>query len=134
MPEYKLKFSEEDDESRQRTLNEIHAFISVMNNRPLAVTTLDKEQSNNWDQEGEIDYQDAYGRQIVGQITDSVTETLIICNSGGLPVALAALDRNKSWQGIGIDKRLRNEIAIILQIEKFDFDDMDSDNNTPAPH
>ncbi len=35
-----------------------------------------------------------YGRQIVEQITDDVTETLIIRNFDGLPVALAALDRN----------------------------------------
>lgn len=122
MPEYKLKFTEEDDESRQRTLNELHAFINAMNNRPLSVTTLDLEQSQNWDQEGDIDYQDAYGRQIIEQITDDMSETLIIRNVSGLPVALAALDKNRSWQGIGIDKRLRTEIAATLQIDQIEFD------------
>ncbi len=122
MPEYKLKFTDDEDESRQRTLNELHLFINTMDNRPLAVTTLDKEQSDNWDKEGDIDYQDTYGRQIIKQINDDVTETLIIRNANGLPVALAARDINNSWQGIGIDKRLRQEIATILQIEDINFD------------
>ena len=118
MPEYQLKFTEEeedDDVSRQRTLDELHAFIATMDDRPLAVVTLDKQQSTQWDEDGDIDYQDAYGRQIIEQISDGETETLVIRNCDGLPVALAALDRNAGWQGIGIDERLRFEIAISMQ-------------------
>ncbi len=121
MPEYQLKFTEE-DESRQRILNELLMFINIMDNRPLAVTTLTKEQSENWDKEGDIDYQDAYGRQIIEQFNDDITETLIICDFNALPVALAALDNKKSWQAIGIDKRLRVEIASVLKIEYIEFD------------
>jgi len=125
MSEYQLKFTEEtktDDESRQRTLDELHAFIATMDGRPLAIVTLDKERSALWDQDGDIDYQDAYGRQIVEQITDGVTETLVIRNCDGLPVALAVLDRDAGWQGISIDKRLRFEIATMMQNEETEFD------------
>lgn len=122
MPEYKLKFTDE-DESRQRTLNELHVFINAMDNRPLSVTTLNQEQSEHWDQDGEIDYQDEYGHQIVEQITDNETETLIIRNFIGLPVALAALDSTNSWQAIGIDKRLRLEIATTLQMDKIELEE-----------
>ncbi|MES9856859.1 MAG: hypothetical protein ABW166_09690 [Sedimenticola sp.] len=117
MTEYKLKLSDEaeTDESRQRTLDELHHFIATMDGRPLAVVTLDDEQSLQWDEEGDIDYQDEYGRQIVEQVSDGTTETLVIRNSEGLPVALAALDDNSGWQGLGIDKRLRFEIATMLQ-------------------
>lgn len=118
MPEYQLKFTEEEDieeESRRRTLDELHAFIATMDDRPLAVVTLDTEQSMLWDQNGEIDYQDAFGRQIIGQISDGETETLVIRNCDGLPVALAALDEAGGWQGLGIDARLRFEIATMLQ-------------------
>ncbi len=118
MPEYQLKFTEEeedDDVSRQRTLDELHAFIATMDDRPLAVVTLDRQQSTQWDEDGDIDYQDAYGRQIIEQISDGETETLVIRNCDGLPVALAALDSNAGWQGIGIDERLRFEIAITMQ-------------------
>lgn len=117
MPEYQLKFTEEDnlDDSRQQTLDELYEFISSMDGRPLAIVTLDKEQSSLWDQEGDIDYQDIYGHQIVEQITDNMTETLVIRNIEGLPVALAALKRETGWQGIGIDKRLRFEIATMMQ-------------------
>jgi len=124
MPEYRLQFTEaeQEDESRQRTLNELHAFIATMDGRPLAIITLDQEQSTLWDQEGDIDYQDAYGRQIIEQVTDGITETLVIRNCDGLPVALAALDEDAGWQGIGIDERLRFEIATALQNDETEFD------------
>jgi len=124
MPEYQLKFTDEtteEEESRQRTLDELHTFIATMDGRPLAVVTLDKEQSELWDQDGDIDYQDAYGCQIVRQIDDSITETLVIRNYQGLPVALAAQGENCGWQGLGIDKRLRVEIATIMQNDEMEF-------------
>jgi len=118
MSEYQLNFTEgEDDdaEGRQRTLDELTAFVATMDGRSLAVVTLDQEQSAQWDLEGDVDYQDAYGRQIVEQVSDGVTETLVIRNCEGLPVALGVLAEGVGWQGIGIDKRLRIEIAVMLQ-------------------
>ena len=119
MPEYELKFTDEneetEEESRQRTLDELNAFAATMDGRPLAVVTLDEEQSALWDQDGDIDYQDAFGRQIIAQVSDGETETLVIRNCHGLPVALAAVDESSGWQGIGIDERLRFEIATMLQ-------------------
>jgi len=125
MPEYQLKFTEEADaeeESRQRTLDELHAFIAAMDGRPLAIVALDREQSALWDQDGDVDYQDVFGRQIVAQVSDGVTETLVIRNSDGLPVALAALDESAGWQGLGIDVRLRFEIATMLQNDATEFE------------
>ncbi|MCU7883904.1 MAG: hypothetical protein KZQ82_06850 [Candidatus Thiodiazotropha sp. (ex Lucinoma annulata)] len=125
MSEYRLKFTEgteQEDESRQRTLDELHDFIKTMDGRPLAIVTLDKEQSVLWDQEGEIDYQDTYGQQIIEQVTDGITETLVIRDSEGLPVALAAQNSETGWQGIGIDKRLRFEIATALQNDETEFE------------
>ncbi|MFK5895106.1 MAG: hypothetical protein QM504_17980 [Pseudomonadota bacterium] len=124
MPEYQLKFTEEQDnhdESRQQTMDELQEFIAAMDGRPLAIVTLDKEQSTLWDQEGEVDYQDAYGRQIVEQISDNITETLVIRNFDGLPVALSALNTEAEWLGIGIDKRLRFEIGIMMQNDEIEF-------------
>ncbi len=119
MPEYQLKFTDEvdEDDSRQRTLNEITEFIAEMYDRPLAIITLDAEQTANWDEEGDIDYQDEYGRQIVAQVSDGETEALIIRNMEGLPVALASQGVDGGWQGLGIEKRLRLEIAAIMHID-----------------
>lgn len=125
MPEYKLHFTEDnpdEDESRQHTLDELSDFAATMNNRPLAIVTLDQEQSRLWDEEGDIDYQQEFGQQIIAQITDGATETLVIRNSDGLPVALAAITENNGWQGLGIDKRLRFEIATMLQNDETEFD------------
>jgi hypothetical protein len=126
MPEYQLKFTEDEgddvEESRRRTLEEISDFVATMNGRPLAVVSLDEEHSAQWDQEGDVDYQDVYGRQIIEQISDGVTETVMIRNSEGLPVALAAQDEQAGWQGIGIDKRLRFEIATMFQNDETEFE------------
>ncbi|MEA3290897.1 MAG: hypothetical protein U9Q71_01075 [Pseudomonadota bacterium] len=123
MAEYKLRFSEdEEDDSRQETLDELSAFAAKMDGRPLAVVTLDAEQSALWDQDGEIDYQDEFGREITSQVSDGVTETLVIRDAQGLPLALAALDGAAGWQGLGIDKRLRFEVATMLQTDETEFE------------
>jgi len=124
MNEYQLKFTEEsesEEESRQRTLEELNSFIALMEGRPLAIVTLDKEQSMLWDQDDEIDYQDEFGRQIIEQISDNITETLVIRNIHGLPVALAALNKAGSWDGLGVDERLRFQIATSLQNDETEF-------------
>lgn len=121
MAEYKLKLTEhedEEDDSRQQTLDELGAFAMAMDGRPLAVVTLDAEQSALWDLDGEVDYQDQFGREITSQVSDGVTETLVIRNAEGLPVALAARDVAAGWQGLGVDKRLRFEVATMLQIDE----------------
>ncbi|MES9830053.1 MAG: hypothetical protein ABW201_17470 [Candidatus Thiodiazotropha sp.] len=123
MSEYSLKFTEDPiEESRQRTIDEIHQFIRLMDGRPLAVVTLDNEQSDLWDSEGRIDYQDIYGRQIISQISGDSTETLLIRNNEGLPLVLAALNSVDGWQGIGIEKRLRFEVARMFQNDETEFE------------
>ncbi len=121
MAEYKLRFLEpgypspEEEQQRKKTLDELSAFIHEMRGRTLAVVTLDETQSAQWDQPGEIDYQDYYGREIVNQVADGATETLVIHNAWGLPVALAATDDKGSWQGIGVEERLRKVVAGMLE-------------------
>ncbi|MES9939470.1 MAG: hypothetical protein ABW104_15525 [Candidatus Thiodiazotropha sp. 6PLUC2] len=123
MAEYRLKFSEDPiEESRHRTMDEIHQFIRLMDGKPLAVVTLDDKQSDLWDSEEEVDYQDQYGQQIVNQVSDGTTETLLIRNSNGLPLALGVINHTHGWQGIGIDKRLRFEVARMFQADETEFD------------
>ncbi len=124
MAEYRLTISEEHiEDSRRYALEEIHGFIATMDGRPLAVVTLDEQQSVLWDEEGEIDYQDEFGRQIVSQVnSDGVTESLVIRNCEGLPVALASMSKDAGWQGIGIEKRLRFQIATMLQNDETVFE------------
>jgi len=123
MPEYRLNLSDEDPEevTRQKTLREIHAFIESMNNRALAVATLNEEQSQLWDEEGDVDYQDEFGRQIIQQLGNDGSETLLIRSEEGLPLALASRGE-QGWQGLGIDKRLRPEIASLLQSSETEFE------------
>ena len=121
MAEYKLKFldpdsiSPEDEAERQKTLNELSAFIDLMRGQPLAGVTLDETQSTQWDQKGEVDYQDQYGREIVRQADDGETKALVIHNSQGLPLAMASKNDEGGWQGIGVDERLREIVADILE-------------------
>ena len=120
MEDHRLNFATAEDDTRQKTLDEIGAFIKSMYGRALAVVTLDTEQSLQWDQDGGFDYQDYYGQQIIDQIADGETETLVIRNAQGLPVALARREPDAKWRGLGIEKRLRQNFVDVLQISEQD--------------
>jgi hypothetical protein len=118
MAKYQLNLSESDDESRQKTLDELTGFVRQMNTDALTVITLDEEQSTNWDQEGGFDYQDFYGQEIIGQLAGEENDSLVIRNIQRLPVALAMRFENAGWRGIGVDVRLRKEVEGSLQINE----------------
>ena len=113
-----LRSANKMDNTRQKTLDEISAFIKSMYGRALAVVTLDADQSVHWDKESEFDFQHYYGQQIIDQIADGKTETLVIRNVQGLPVALAQRNNDSTWRGIGIDKRLRIKVVDMLKISE----------------
>ncbi len=130
MAEYKLKFTEEAQESdgRQETLDELINFMKAMEDLTMTVVTLDDEQSENWDKDGESDpdYQDYYGKEIIQQIQthDPNAHCVVIRNTQQLPVAMAARDpENLGWQGIGIDKRLRNEIRDMIGLDDYELEE-----------
>ena len=118
MAKYQLNLSESDDESRQKTLDELTGFVHQMNTDSLTVITLDEEQSTHWDQEGGFDYQDYYGQQIIDQSAEEENDSLVIRNAQRLPVALAMRFQNAGWRGIGVDVRLRKEIEVLLHIDE----------------
>jgi len=120
MPEYELKFLDpdfvppEEQEQRQKTIDELTALVHSMKDRPMAVVTLDELQSDQWDQTEGFDYQNHYGQEIINQVADGETETLVIANVWGLPVALATRGDDGYWQGLGVDERLRETIAGVM--------------------
>ena len=120
MEDYRLKFITAEDDPRKKALNAISIFIASMYGRALAVITLDAAQSVQWDQTDDFDYQDYYGQQIIDQIANSETQTLVIRNAQGLPVALARRDHDSQWRGLGIEKRLRHQVMGMLQIPEQD--------------
>ncbi len=116
MSEYDIKFSdisslsERFEKQRQQTVDELNSFIAAMKDRHLVVVTLDELQSDHWDHEGETDYQDLYGQQVIRQVSDGDTEAVVITNIWGLPVALAKRDDDDGWQGISVVPPLREII------------------------
>ncbi len=130
MAEYKLKLTEEAQQSdgRQETLDELINFMKAMESLTMTVVTLDPEQSENWDKDDEnsFDYQDYYGKEIIQQIQthDPDTQCVVIRNIQQLPVAMAARHPDSpGWQGIGIDKRLRNEIRDMIGLDDYELEE-----------
>ena len=120
--EYTQKFidgvhaSTEEDDGRQETLNELSAFIDKIRGRPLAGVSLDVNQSTQWDDSSGFDYQNHYGQEIISQISqDGETEAVVIHNAVFLPVAMAVREENGAWVGIGVDERLREIVAQMLE-------------------
>ncbi|MBT4836739.1 MAG: hypothetical protein HON94_05275 [Methylococcales bacterium] len=117
MAEYKLNLSEDpEEETKQKVIDEISQFIGQMDLTSMIVVTLTDEQSSCWDEEGDIDYQDQYGQQIIQQLDDEESDSLLIRNSQNLPVALAVMNENGGWQAIAIDKRLRQGFVEALTV------------------
>jgi len=130
MTGYKLNLHEEpqEDDGKQETLDELINFMKDMEGLTMTVITLDSEQSDNWDKDGEkdFDYQDYYGKEIVQQIQehDPDASCIIIRNSQSQPVAMAAkFPDNPGWQGIGIDIRLRTEIRNMIGLDDYELDE-----------
>jgi len=99
---------------KQKILDELRDFITLMGNHEWAILTLDDMQSVHWDDEGEIDYQDHYGSEIIKQVDDGKTNAVVIHNIWGLPVALALKNYDGTWQGIGVVKILRESVSQML--------------------
>jgi hypothetical protein len=118
MEKYKLRLTESDDDSRQKTLDELTEFVFQMKGQPLTVITLDAEQSVNWDKDGEVDYQNYYGQEIINQLVGEENNCLVIRNLEQFPVALAMRSGGANWGAVGVDIRLRNEIKEALQIDE----------------
>ncbi|MDP7155143.1 MAG: hypothetical protein QF493_11590 [Rhodospirillales bacterium] len=130
MPEYKLRFTDETQESdgRQETLNDLINFMKEIEGLTMTVVTLDDEQSENWDKDdkSDFDYQDFYGREIIQQIQtqDPDTACVVIRNAQQQPVAMAAKSpEDPGWQGIGIDVRLRTDIRNMIGLDDYELEE-----------
>ncbi len=99
---------------KQKILDELRDFVTLMGNHEWVISSLDDMQSVHWDEEGEIDYQDHYGSEIIKQADDGETNAIVIHNTWGLPVALALKNDDGTWQGIGVVKILRESVAQML--------------------
>ncbi len=99
---------------KQKILDELRDFVTLMGNHEWEIITLDDMQSVHWDDEGEIDYQDQYGNEIIKQADDDETNAIVIHNIWGLPVALALKNDDGTWRGIGVVKILRESVAQML--------------------
>lgn len=99
---------------KEEILNELRDFVTRMGDHEWAVVTLDDMQSVHWDEEGEIDYQDQYGREIIKQVDDGATFAIVIHNVWGLPVALGLKNEDGAWEGIGVVELLRESVAQML--------------------
>lgn len=99
---------------KEEILKELREFVIRMGNHEWAVVTLDDMQSVHWDEEGEIDYQDQYGGEIIRQVDDGNTYAVVIHNVWGLPVAMALKNEDGTWQGIGVVELLRESVAQML--------------------
>tara|TARA_B100001079_G_scaffold246725_1_gene235509 strand:+ start:50 stop:448 length:399 start_codon:yes stop_codon:yes gene_type:complete len=130
MPEYKLRFTDETQESdgRQETLNDLINFMKEIEGLTMTVVTLDDEQSENWDKDdkSDFDYQDFYGREIIQQIQtqDPDTACVVIRNAQQQPVAMAAkYSGEPGWRGMGIDVRLRTDIRNMIGLDDYELEE-----------
>ncbi|HEY8887158.1 MAG TPA: hypothetical protein VIM35_01620 [Gallionella sp.] len=100
-----------DDNGKSAALADIELMLSrVQAETEIYHLVIDKQHSDQWDEENSDDTQDAMGRDIINQYHTGHSLGLIVFNDDEQPILLMHYSKTSGWEGVNIDKRLRPQI------------------------
>ena len=100
-----------DDNGKSAALADIELMLSrVLAEAEINYLVIDKQHSDQWDEENSDDAQDAMGRDIINQYHTGNSLGLIVFNDDEQPILLMHYSKTTGWEGVNIDKRLRPQI------------------------
>jgi hypothetical protein len=100
-----------DDNGKSAALADIESMLSrVLAEAEIYNLVIDKQHSDQWDEENSDDIQDAMGRDIINQYHTGNSLGLIVFNDDEQPILLMHYSKTTGWEGVNIDKRLRPQI------------------------
>ena len=106
----------ETDLGRSRVLSQLKSFIRRFDDAKIVILAMDSSQSQQWDEENnDRDFQNEIGSEVISKISDQPVTAAILCCDRTLPVLLLCKNENDEWDGIGVDKRLRSEVKMVLE-------------------
>ncbi len=97
-----------DDNGKSAALADIKLMLSrVQAETEIYHLVIDKQHSDQWDEENSDDFQDAIGRDIINHYHTGNSLGIIVFNDGEQPILLMHYSKTTGWEGVNIDKRLR---------------------------
>lgn len=97
-----------DDNGKSAALADIKLMLSrVQAETEIFHLVIDKQHSDQWDEENSDDLQEAMGRDIINQYHTGHSLSLIVFNDDEQPILLMHYSKTTGWEGVNIDKRLR---------------------------
>jgi hypothetical protein len=97
-----------DDNGKSAAIDDIQSMLSrVQAETEIFHLVIDKQHSDQWDEENSDDFQQAMGRDIINRYHTGNSLGLIVFNDDHQPILLMHYSKATGWHGVNIDKRLR---------------------------
>jgi len=97
-----------DDNGKSAAIDDIQSMLSrVQAETEIFHLVIDKQHSDQWDEENSDDFQQAMGRDIINRYHTGNSLGLIVFNDDEQPILLMHYSKTTGWEGVNIDKRLR---------------------------
>ena len=99
-----------DDNGKSAAVNEVNLMLSrVRAETEIYYLAIDKQRSDQWDEEDSDDFQHAMGQDIINHYHTGNSLGIIVFNDDEQPILLMHYSKTTGWEGVNIDKRLRPE-------------------------
>ena len=97
-----------DDNGKSAAIDDIQSMLSrVQAETEIFHLVIDKQHSDQWDEENSDEFQQAMGQDIINSYHTGNSLGLIVFNDDEQPILLMHYSKRTGWEGVNIDKRLR---------------------------
>lgn len=97
-----------DDNGKSAALADIESMLNrVQAESEIYHLVIDKQHSDQWDEENSDDFQETMGRDIINRYHTGHSLGVIVFNDDEQPILLMHYSKTSGWEGVDIDKRLR---------------------------
>jgi hypothetical protein len=97
-----------DDNGKSAAIDDIQLMLSrVQAETEIFHLVIDKQHSDQWDEENSDEFQQAMGQDIINRYHTGNSLGLIVFNVDEQPILLMHYSKMTGWEGVNIDKRLR---------------------------
>jgi hypothetical protein len=97
-----------DDNGKSAAIDDIQSMLGrVQAETEIFHLVIDKQHSDQWDEENSDEFQQAMGQDIINRYHTGNSLGLIVFNDDEQPILLMHYSKTTGWEGVNIDKRLR---------------------------
>lgn len=101
-----------DDNGKSAAENEVKLMLSrVQAETEIYYLEIDKQYSDQWDEQDSDDFQQAMGQDIINHYHTGNSLGIIVFNDDEQPILLMHYSKATGWEGVNIDKRLRPQFV-----------------------